>query len=1174
MIILNKGLYSTFNTTFLCGVKPPTPEFTAGAYGAHPNPAASGLNAAKTWGSESGSLMQRCTNPINGGLFVVRSPSLVPTFEFSCSPKASTRRGLRLPYSCASSATLSHRPSASREATRVLARPSSLRPSLVLAHKLGSFGRLGWPPECGVATLRTRGGGSLREPPSANAHTAQPLTPPKGRRAADGNPNQVRTYFYKWSAESQLRSCSSNLTKKGERGPPLTELSVEPAGSTRLSLGAAARTVRGIEGDNHNGEVLETLLRQETGGKPSSEQQPLKGECSPVISHARGLEPTTQTHKVMSGISQLVNLTPGANGKYVNLTEIVADPDVLLAAYEKLKLSQHELNSTILSLGNDSLGPLPRVHFGIDWNWFNDASRHLLNGSYSFRSSRMRQNVAMCVDGFAAPYGPRPPGEPAAQPGAAHPIERRQLLPPRPPASAKSATQPCARTPAIKCKEPPGGIVAKGANHKEAGEARTSPRTACCAARPDRVTARSENRMLNLFSRGDLVVQFVIRMVLERIYEPIFCDHSHGFRPNRGSALKDIKNTWNGISWLLEFEVKKSFDRMYLNRLIFLLKDKIHDQRFLDIIHKMFNSALSVQVQQSCTKEGLSPEEIVPVLSPLLSNIYMDLLDREALEVHKDYCVSTRCAARLLPTVTTRKPKCAGCSLARSTRSLATYPTATWAGGPTVWRPCTRVCKHVGFTRPTLEATWSHTRGDQARSLLSGRAVCKHPRLYYRRLNKKFRKTVKVTSAERRQLKDDDERITALKVGRRRIARRRGLTLEDYRDEEFIQVKYIRYANDFLFGIAGSRQLVEIIGHRILYFLKVNMELEVNLFNYVHVTGGRVEFLGVYIYSVPALKWPTKSAKSVEKRRRIRNRLKIFAEQRKDTLAHQLKKSVLNAWAWGLKKSKSFARSEAAKQAMYAKAATFDIGKIEHSETLKQLLKEEQDVFSRTAWKEFPEEVKKAYDKLFEALEKHVNEEVAGEGVSTHSLLRGGWSSKARPSNHAPQGVVPMGPHIDQSLAVKGQYFNPIRLVVPLDQLMKKLRSKGVITQRKSRPSVVGFILYLPDERIVHWFSSLAYEILNYYRCCDNFYMVKNLVDYQIRWSAIFTLTAKHKSTTKKTIKTYTIDLRIRSQRGTEIASFPSSSMIKAMNKTFQYHSGGLAGSPKGDHSDYLLYSH
>ena len=89
MIILNKGLYSTFNTTFLCGVKPPTPEFTAGAYGAHPNPAASGLNAAKTWGSESGSLMQRCTNPINGGLFVVRSPSLVPTFEFSCPEQSS-----------------------------------------------------------------------------------------------------------------------------------------------------------------------------------------------------------------------------------------------------------------------------------------------------------------------------------------------------------------------------------------------------------------------------------------------------------------------------------------------------------------------------------------------------------------------------------------------------------------------------------------------------------------------------------------------------------------------------------------------------------------------------------------------------------------------------------------------------------------------------------------------------------------------------------------------------------------------------------------------------------------------------------------------------------------------------------------------------------------------------
>jgi hypothetical protein len=91
VIILNKGLYSTFNTTFLCGVKPPTPELTAGAYGAHPNPAASGLNAAKTWGMESGSLMQRCTNPINGGLFVVRSPSLVPTLSLIHNSEPTTR---------------------------------------------------------------------------------------------------------------------------------------------------------------------------------------------------------------------------------------------------------------------------------------------------------------------------------------------------------------------------------------------------------------------------------------------------------------------------------------------------------------------------------------------------------------------------------------------------------------------------------------------------------------------------------------------------------------------------------------------------------------------------------------------------------------------------------------------------------------------------------------------------------------------------------------------------------------------------------------------------------------------------------------------------------------------------------------------------------------------------
>ena len=861
-------------------------------------------------------------------------------------------------------------------------------------------------------------------------------------------------YCCKWSAGSQLRSCSSNLTKKGERGPPLTELSGDPAGSTRLSLGAAARTVRGLKGDNHNGGVLETLFRQETGGKPSGEQQPLKGECSPFISHAR-----TLTSSKKSGISQLVNLTTRTNGKYSNLTEIVADPDVLLAAFEKLKLSQPEFESAILSQENVKPSAKPKarvtespkytlplgVHFdrtlgrGLR-NWLNDASRHLLNGSYRFLNSKMIENK---------------PGSAASKnqaPCALSALKKRKQ---------RKALRACAKR-----------LGCRGTS---------SLRRAQCESGKSKIFNQG-SRSKRSYHPADMLVQEVIRMVLESIYETQrfaqarsahSCLHTHtfgwSFRPNRFFALKEIKNTWNGVSWLMKFDIKQSFDRIYIRRFILLLKDKIHDQRFFVLIQKMFNSALSVHTMGG---EGQSFEEIVPVLSPLLSNIYMHPLDSEALEVQKDY--ETPSASRL------REAPCAAFAFSKRSK----------------------------------------------------RAAPADPRIYDRRLNQKFRNTIKVTSAERRRLNDDYERIVALKVARERIARRRGLTRKNYRDEEFIQVKYIRDANDFLFGIAGSRQLVETIGHRILHFLKVNMGLEVTLYNYVHVTGGRVEFLGVYIYSVPAIKWPTKWAKSVEKRRRIRNRLNIFAKQRREALAHRLKQSVLDAWAWGFKKSKNISGLEAAKQAMYAKAATFDIGKIEPSEPFKQLLQEEKDFFSRTAWKEFPEEVKKAYYKLFEALEKQVHQ------YHLEDPRRG--TCKAAP------------PLSGASIAYGVYRHPPLRLVVPLDQLMKKLRSKGVITQRKSIPSVVGYILYLPDDLIVRWFSSLAYDILNNYRCCDNFYMVKNLVDYQIRWSAIFTLTAKHKSTTHKTIKTYTKDLRITNQHGTELASFPSGSMIKALNKILQ----------------------
>ena len=70
-------------------------------------------------------------------------------------------------------------------------------------------------------------------------------------------------------------------------------------------------------------------------------------------------------------------------------------------------------------------------------------------------------------------------------------------------------------------------------------------------------------RPLGLPSADDKLVQEVVRMLLERIYEPIFKDSSHGFRPKRSchTALRTIQRVWQGTKWLIDIDITGYLDR-------------------------------------------------------------------------------------------------------------------------------------------------------------------------------------------------------------------------------------------------------------------------------------------------------------------------------------------------------------------------------------------------------------------------------------------------------------------------------------------------------------------------------------------------------------------------------------------------------------------------------------
>jgi retron-type reverse transcriptase len=136
----------------------------------------------------------------------------------------------------------------------------------------------------------------------------------------------------------------------------------------------------------------------------------------------------------------------------------------------------------------------------------------------------------------------------------------------------------------------------------------------------------------------DKIVQQAIKMILEEIYEPKFLHTSHGFRPFRGchSALESIRMNWTGISWFLEFGVEKCYNTMDKHRFISILKENIQDQRFIDLIVKLFNAGIIGW------KEGLGPDPSQRVsqdsiLLPLLANIYLHKLDLEVASIILEY---------------------------------------------------------------------------------------------------------------------------------------------------------------------------------------------------------------------------------------------------------------------------------------------------------------------------------------------------------------------------------------------------------------------------------------------------------------------------------------------------------------------------------------------------------
>ena len=265
-------------------------------------------------------------------------------------------------------------------------------------------------------------------------------------------------------------------------------------------------------------------------------------------------------------------------------------------------------------------------------------------------------------------------------------------------------------------------------------------------------------RPLGIPTWSDKVLQEVIRSMLEAYYEPQFSEHAHGFRSNRGcqTALTAIHDRWMGTKWFIEGDIKGCFDNIDHTLLMHILRENIQDNRFLRLIENLLKAGYREEWKYHPSYSGTPQGAIV---SPVLSNIYMDRLDK--------------------------------------------------------------------FVEDTLIP--EYTRGKRRKE---------HPE-YGRKLElaRYYRKTGRLERAE--TLRREAQQYPS----------------GEPEDPQYRRLLYIRYADDFLLGLAGPKAEAEEIKHRLATFLgtKLNLTLAVEKTLITHAAD-RARFLG---YEIGILKSQT-----------------------------------------------------------------------------------------------------------------------------------------------------------------------------------------------------------------------------------------------------------------------------------------------------------------------------
>lgn len=138
-----------------------------------------------------------------------------------------------------------------------------------------------------------------------------------------------------------------------------------------------------------------------------------------------------------------------------------------------------------------------------------------------------------------------------------------------------------------------------------------------------------DKRPLGIPTVVDRVIQQALLQVLSKIYEPVFSEHSYGFRPGRSAhmAMDEVLNNLNdGYEWIIDLDIEKFFDTVNHDKLISIVRERVKDAATLHLIRSYLRAGVLDNGLIKSTTVGTPQGGPVSVI---LSNIYLDKFDKE-----------------------------------------------------------------------------------------------------------------------------------------------------------------------------------------------------------------------------------------------------------------------------------------------------------------------------------------------------------------------------------------------------------------------------------------------------------------------------------------------------------------------------------------------------------------